>query len=119
MESCNSADRILCDRLFAQIGYGHSCFVAPIAYMMHFLITKLWTIDLIFSDIYPAEEMLASCQGQQAGRRRDENDVLLFQTMQGGRRNHGCQMAIAGFLDPMCLAHRASGLWLRYATLQN
>ena len=32
---------------------------------------------------------------------------------------HSCQMAIAGFLDRMCLALRASGLWLRYATLQN
>ena len=32
---------------------------------------------------------------------------------------HGCQMAIAGFLDCMYLALRASGLWLRYATLQN
>ncbi len=31
----------------------------------------------------------------------------------------GCQMAIARFLDRMCLALRASGLWLRYATLQN
>ena len=31
---------------------------------------------------------------------------------------HGCQMAIAGFLDHMCLALRASGLWLRFATLQ-
>ena len=29
---------------------------------------------------------------------------------------HGCQMAIAGFLDRMCLSLRASGLWLRYAT---
>ena len=29
----------------------------------------------------------------------------------------GCQMAIARFLDRMCLALRASGLWLRYATL--
>ena len=28
-------------------------------------------------------------------------------------------MVIAGFLDPMCLALPASGLWLRYATLQN
>ena len=28
-------------------------------------------------------------------------------------------MAIAGFLVGMCLALRASGLWLRYATLQN
>ena len=31
----------------------------------------------------------------------------------------GCQMAIARFLDRMCMALRASGLWLRYATLQN
>ena len=31
----------------------------------------------------------------------------------------GCQMAIAGFLDRMCLALRASGLCPRYATLQN
>ena len=29
--------------------------------------------------------------------------------------DHGCHMAIAGFLDRMCLALRASGLWLRYA----
>ena len=26
---------------------------------------------------------------------------------------HGCQMAIARFLERMCLALRASGLWLR------
>ena len=32
---------------------------------------------------------------------------------------HGCQMAIARFIDRMCLALWASGLWLRYATLQN
>ena len=32
---------------------------------------------------------------------------------------HRCQMAIARFLDRMCLALRASRLWLRYATLQN
>ena len=31
----------------------------------------------------------------------------------------GCQMAIARFLDRMCLALRASGLGLRYTTLQN
>ena len=29
------------------------------------------------------------------------------------------EMAIARFLDRMCLALRASGLWLRYAALQN
>ena len=34
-------------------------------------------------------------------------------------RDHGCQMAIARCLDRMCLALRASGLWLRYATLPN
>ena len=33
--------------------------------------------------------------------------------------DHGCQMAIARFLDRMCLALRASGLWLRHAMLQN
>ena len=32
---------------------------------------------------------------------------------------HGCQIAIARFLDCMCLALWASGPWLRYATLQN
>ena len=32
---------------------------------------------------------------------------------------HGCQLAISRFLVRMCLALRASGLWLRYATLQN
>ena len=31
----------------------------------------------------------------------------------------GCQMAIARFLDRMCLTLRASGLWLRYAMLQS
>ena len=36
-----------------------------------------------------------------------------------GRDEHVCQMAVARFLDRMCLALRASGLWLRYATLQN
>ena len=34
-------------------------------------------------------------------------------------RPHGCQMAIARFIYCMCLALRASGLWLRYATLQS
>ena len=33
--------------------------------------------------------------------------------------NHDCQMAIASFLDRMCLVLRASGLWLRYAALQD
>ena len=35
------------------------------------------------------------------------------------RGDHGCQMTIARFSDRMCLALRASGLWLRYAMLQN
>ena len=35
------------------------------------------------------------------------------------RPTHGCQMATAIFFDRMCLALQASGLWLRYATLQN
>ena len=33
--------------------------------------------------------------------------------------HHGCQMAIAKFLDRMCLALLASGLWLRFTTLKN
>ena len=41
-----------------------------------------------------------------------------FTTARAGIR-HGCQMAKARFLDRMCLALQASGLWLRYATLQN
>ena len=42
-------------------------------------------------------------------------------TVSGMQREvvHGCQMAIAGSLDRMCLALRASGLWLCYAVLQN
>ena len=34
-------------------------------------------------------------------------------------RRYDCQMSIARFLDRMCLALRASGLWLRYTMLQN
>ena len=34
-------------------------------------------------------------------------------------RIHGCQMAIARFLDRIHLALQCSGLWLRFATLQN
>ena len=36
-----------------------------------------------------------------------------------GPRDHSCQVAIARFSDCMCLALWASGLWLRYTTLQN
>ena len=45
--------------------------------------------------------------------RRQRNHALLR------GRIHGCQMAIGGFLDHMCLALWASGLWLCYAALQN
>ena len=54
--------------------------------------------------------------------------ILIIARERGGDRKlrgidiiiiHGCQMAIAGFLDRMLLALRASGQWLRYATLQN
>ena len=46
-------------------------------------------------------------------------EVSPYHISSGCDFTHGCQMAIAGFLDRMCLALRASGLWLRYATLQN
>ena len=39
--------------------------------------------------------------------------------IENGTGKHGCQMAISRFLDCMCLALRASGLWLRSASLQN
>ena len=45
-----------------------------------------------------------------AHRRREERETAL---------SHSCQMGIARFLDCMCLALQASGLWLHYATLQN
>ena len=52
-----------------------------------------------------------------------ENDFGNEETfkMRGERSlgDHGCQMATARFLNHMCLALPASGLWLRYATLQN
>ena len=43
---------------------------------------------------------------------------MAFIPFSGGPR-HGCQIVIARFKDRMCLALRASGLWLRYAALQN
>ena len=36
-----------------------------------------------------------------------------------GIYNHGSQMAIAGFLESYVFGLRASGLWLRYAMLEN
>ena len=43
---------------------------------------------------------------------------LLF-TQSRNVSGHGCQMATARLKGHMCLALRASGLWLRYAALQN
>ena len=48
-----------------------------------------------------------------------ENEETQWLTELKPSQGHGCQMAIARFLDRMCLALRASGLWLRCATLQN
>ena len=48
---------------------------------------------------------------------RDTFWLVIMPSPRGAR--HGCQMAIARFLYHMCLALRSSGLWLRYATLQN
>ena len=45
--------------------------------------------------------------------------LLLAITTPRRMSRHGCQMAKTRFSDRMCLALRASGLWLRYATLQN
>ena len=56
----------------------------------------------------------------EAGIRLIDNSILYENEAAIGKTlRHGCQMAIARFLDRMCLALRASGLWLRYATLQN
>ena len=42
-----------------------------------------------------------------------------LQGEEGVKKNQCCQMAAAKFLDRLYLALWASGLWLRYATLQN
>ena len=44
---------------------------------------------------------------------------IYFMGARQAGRHHGCQMAVASFIDRTCLALQASGLWLRYATLQN
>ena len=49
----------------------------------------------------------------------DSGDIVLHSRRARPHLHHGCQMAIAGFLGRMCLSLRASGLGLRYATLQN
>ena len=56
----------------------------------------------------------------------DSNGTLTFEqcdmssmlSVKKCAERHGCQMAIARFLDRICFALRASGLWLRYAALQ-
>ena len=45
--------------------------------------------------------------------------ALTLFMLKRSKSRHGCHMAIAGFLACMRLALRASGLWLRYAALQN
>ena len=46
-------------------------------------------------------------------------DAAAMEMMSLSLSLHGCQMAIAKFLDSRHLVLWASGLWLRYATLQN
>ena len=60
-----------------------------------------------------------ACQPRGHGRDLGGRRVIVILGGGCGGRCQGCQMAIARFLDGMCLALRASGLWLRYATLQN
>ena len=56
------------------------------------------------------------CFGKTAGKKLFPSFYL---RLRESKRKHGCQMAIARFLDRMCLALWASGIWLQYATLQN
>merc|ERR1719460_1918199 len=51
--------------------------------------------------------------------RKTKNAGLILSTEERNTMNYGCQIVIARFLDHMCSALWASGLWLRYATLQN
>ena len=71
------------------------------------------------------ENQLAKGRRGQCGKRATVNIPSSSSPIDGDvwhrcpRSLHGCQMAIARILDHMCLALRASGLWLRHATLQN
>ena len=61
------------------------------------------------------QSSLLMCEGLQVITSNWTNELLeTYSLMQ-----HCCQIAIARFLDHMCLALWASGLWLRYAALQN
>ena len=62
-------------------------------------------------------ESCSQSLSQREGRRHRSKFVRVAAALMDG--SHGCQMTIARFLDPVCLALRASGLWLHYATLQN
>ena len=67
----------------------------------------------LYSAKVPAVSKAAFASGIHCGGCKNAQRAVLTSSV------HGCQMAIARFLDRMCLALRASGLWLRYATLQN
>ena len=73
-----------------------------------------------FLSLYPSASgriLLASQSLIRLSKRAREVNFPLSRSAH--RTDHSCQMAIARFSDRMCLALRASGLWLRYATLQN
>ena len=65
-----------------------------------------WRVEEQQASLLPGGGQLS----RSAHRRREERETAL---------SHSCQMGIARFLDCMCLALQASGLWLHYATLQN
>ena len=67
-----------------------------------------------------------ACSGEgsglegEGGKVKEElHDNNAAESEDNGLPDHGCQVAIAKFLDCTCLALCASGLWLCYATLQN
>ena len=86
----------------------------------------------MFSEISTVVMQLPCCPGKQGELSEKclqnlRNDLMaksvvftqppLLHLLFGCPLPHSCQMAIARFLDRMCLAIRASGQWLRYATL--
>ena len=58
-------------------------------------------------------------RGNANARARSHGSKKKSMSLGSSAQKHSCQMAIARFLDRMCLALQDSGLWLRYATLQN